>query len=113
MRTFRLTLAYDGTHYCGWQLQPGKTTLQGTLEAALAQITREEIRVTASGRTDAGVHALGQVVTFRSETTLDPATLKKALNAELPYDIAVLDVSIAADDFHATGSALRKRYQYV
>jgi tRNA pseudouridine38-40 synthase len=113
MRTFRLTLAYDGTHYCGWQVQPGRVTLQGTLEAALAKITREEIRVTASGRTDAGVHALGQVVSFRSATALEPAVLQKALNAELPHDLAVLAASIAADDFHATASAVRKRYRYV
>ncbi len=113
MRTFRLTLAYDGTHYRGWQVQPGRVTLQGTLETALATITREEIRVTASGRTDAGVHALGQVVSFRSATALEPAVLQKALNAALPHDLAVLSASVAADDFHAIASAVRKCYRYV
>jgi tRNA pseudouridine38-40 synthase len=113
MRTFRLTLAYDGTHYCGWQVQPGRVTLQGTLETALMTITREEIRVTASGRTDAGVHALGQVVSFRSATSLEPQVLQKALNAELPNDLAVLSASIAEDNFHAISSAVRKRYRYV
>lgn len=113
MRTFRLTLAYDGTNYSGWQVQPGRVTLQGTLEQALHKVTGVEFRVTASGRTDAGVHALGQVVSFRSETQLAPEVLQKALNAELPHDMAVLDAAIAADDFHAIASAQRKRYRYV
>jgi tRNA pseudouridine38-40 synthase len=113
MRTFRLTLAYDGTHYSGWQVQPGRVTLQGTLEQAIYKVIGVEIRVTASGRTDAGVHAFGQVVSFRSETQLAPEVLRKALNAELPHDMAVLDAAIAADDFHAIASAQRKRYRYV
>ncbi len=113
MRTFRLTLAYDGTRYAGWQSQSGQLTLQDTLEAALGRITREQIRVTASGRTDAGVHALAQVVSFRSDTQLPPEVLLKALNAELPHDMAVLDVAHAAADFHAIGSAVRKRYRYL
>jgi tRNA pseudouridine38-40 synthase len=113
MRTFRLTLAYDGTHYSGWQVQPGRVTLQGALEQVLHKVTGTEIRVTASGRTDAGVHAFGQVVSFRSETGLSPEVLQKALNAELPHDMAVLEVAIAADDFHAIASAKRKRYRYV
>jgi tRNA pseudouridine38-40 synthase len=113
MRTFRLTLAYDGTHYSGWQVQPGRVTLQGTLELALAKITSIETRVTASGRTDAGVHALGQVISFRSPTQLSPEVLQKALNAELPRDMAVLEAAIAPDDFHAIASAHRKRYRYV
>ncbi len=113
MRTFRLTLAYDGTLYSGWQVQPGRVTLQGTLEAALAKVTQEDIRATASGRTDAGVHALGQVVSFRGETALDPDVLQKALNAELPQDMVVLDAAVAQDDFHAIASAVRKRYRYL
>lgn len=113
MRTFRLTLAYDGTRYAGWQSQSGQLTLQDTLEAALERITRESIRVVASGRTDAGVHALGQVVSFRSETQLAPHVLHKALNAELPHDMAVLDLDYAADDFHAITCAVRKRYRYL
>jgi tRNA pseudouridine38-40 synthase len=113
MRTFKLTLSYDGTHYAGWQIQPAQVTLQETLERALRKITGESIRVTASGRTDAGVHALGQVVSFRSETHLEPDVLSKALNAELPRDMAVHSVAIMSADFHATGSAVRKRYRYV
>lgn len=113
MRTFRLTLAYDGTRYAGWQSQSGQLTLQDTLERALERITREQIRVTASGRTDAGVHALGQVVHFRGDTQLTPEVLLKGLNAELPYDMAVLEVAYAADDFHAIICAKSKRYRYV
>ena len=93
VRTLKLTLAYDGAAYAGWQWQQGPRTLQGTLEAALAQVTGESIRVTASGRTDAGVHALGQVVSFQTESELSAAVLQKALNAELPDDMAVLDAA--------------------
>ncbi len=112
MRTFKLTLAYDGSNYSGWQIQPGRVTLQETIERALAKITGETIRVTASGRTDAGVHALGQVVSFRSETHLAPEVLHKALNAELPHDIAVLSAIEVHAGFHATGDAVKKRYRY-
>jgi tRNA pseudouridine38-40 synthase len=113
MRTFKLTLAYDGTNYSGWQSQPGRVTVQGTLERALAKVAGEAIRVVASGRTDAGVHALGQVVSLRSQTRLEPAVLLKALNSELPPDVAVRAADLAADDFHAIASARRKRYRYV
>ncbi len=113
MRSFKLTLSYDGSNYAGWQIQPGQTTLQETLELALHKITGETIRVTASGRTDAGVHAIAQVVGFRSQTHLAPEVLARALNAELPHDMAVASVELAPDGFHATGSAVRKRYRYV
>ena len=113
MRTLKLTLAYDGTAYAGWQVQPGQRTLQGTLEAALARITRETFRVIASGRTDAGVHALGQVVSFHCESSLPPDVFHRALNAELPDDMAVLAVAEAPAGFHAIRDAVRKRYRYV
>ncbi len=113
MRTFKVTLAYDGTNYSGWQFQPGRVTLQETFERALEKIAGQPIRVAASGRTDAGVHALGQVVSFRAELRLEPEVLARALNAELPRDMAVVDVRLASDDFHAIRSALRKRYRYV
>jgi tRNA pseudouridine38-40 synthase len=113
MRTFKLTLAYDGTAYAGWQLQPGKPTIQAALETALQKITGEPIRAAASGRTDAGVHALGQVVSFRSETALSCETLCNALNAELPRDIAAIEVRPAADGFHARRDCVRKRYRYL
>ena len=113
MRTLKLTLAYDGTAYAGWQLQPGQRTLQGTLEAALARITRETIRVRASGRTDAGVHALGQVVSFHTESSLPADVFVRALNAELPDDMVVLAVAEAPVGFHAIRDAVRKRYRYL
>jgi tRNA pseudouridine38-40 synthase len=113
MRTLKLTLSYDGTAYAGWQVQPGEPTLQEALERALAKITGETIRVAASGRTDAGVHALGQVVSFQTESRLPVQTLQKALNAELPGDMVVLAAAEATDGFHARRDAVRKRYRYV
>lgn len=113
VRTLKLTFAYDGTAYAGWQVQSGQKTLQGTLEAALAKITGETIRVTASGRTDSGVHALGQVVSFDTESPLPPDAFQRALNAELPRDMAVLEAAEARPGFHAIRDAVRKRYRYV
>ena len=113
MRTIKLTLAYDGTAYAGWQWQAGQRTLQGELEAALARVSGESIRITASGRTDAGVHALGQVVSFQLDGDMPSAVLQKALNAELPDDMAVLEVADARENFHAIRAAIRKRYRYV
>jgi tRNA pseudouridine38-40 synthase len=113
MKTFKLTLAYDGTDFLGWQRQPAKRTVQGELEAAILRITGHWSKCVASGRTDAGVHALGQVVSFQSDTRLPPAVLTKALNAELPEDMLVFEVAPAPDGFHALRDALRKRYRYV
>lgn len=113
MKTFRLTLAYDGTDFAGWQRQPAKRTVQEALEAALTQITGQRPKCIASGRTDAGVHALGQVVSFDSETRLPAEALTKALNAELPEDMLVFEVAEAPDGFHALRDAAGKRYRYV
>jgi tRNA pseudouridine38-40 synthase len=113
MRNFKLTLAYDGSDYFGWQAQADKPTVQVALEAAVEQVTGEKLRLHASGRTDTGVHALGQAASFRSETTLEPVVLQKALNAVLPDDIAVLDVCEAPADFHPRYSAKRKHYRYL
>ena len=113
MRTFKLTIAYDGTAYAGWQFQLGKPTLQETLENAIAKVTGQRVRVLASGRTDAGVHALGQVVGFRTNSALPPEVLLRALNASLPPDIAVLDAAEAPAEFHPTHQAVRKRYRYL
>jgi len=112
MRTIKLTLAYDGTAYAGWQIQPGETTLQETLEAALLQITGESIRTLASGRTDAGVHALGQVVGFQTQSRLSPDVLRRALNAVLPLDMAVLEAVEVDESFHPIRDAVQKRYRY-
>lgn len=113
MHSIKLTLAYDGTAYAGWQIQPDRTTVQGVLEAAIERITHKPTRTLASGRTDAGVHALGQVVGFRTDSKLSPETLQRALNAELPRDVAVLDVACVGDDFHPIRDAITKRYRYV
>jgi tRNA pseudouridine38-40 synthase len=113
MRNVRLTLAYDGTAYAGWQVQRGQKTLQQVLETALEKITGQPVRVIASGRTDAGVHALGQVVAFRTESRLPADVLRRALNAELPHDVAVLNAADVPECFHPIRDALRKRYRYV
>jgi tRNA pseudouridine38-40 synthase len=112
MSWFKLTLAYDGTDFSGWQTQPGRRTVQAELERAWCEITRESVRVTAAGRTDAGVHAEGQVVGVQSATRIEPDALVLALNAMLPPDVAVRSVEPAPDGFHATTQATRKRYRY-
>jgi len=113
MRTLKITLAYDGTAYNGWQFQTTGPTIQSTIEKALQQITGQSVRVTASGRTDAGVHALGQVLSVHLETSLDDEPLCRALNANTPFDIEFLNVETVADGFHAIRDAKRKRYRYV
>ncbi|MBX9787733.1 MAG: tRNA pseudouridine synthase A [Pirellulales bacterium] len=113
MRTLKLVLAYDGTAYAGWQVQPGQPTLQAALETAWHSLTGETVRVAASGRTDAGVHALGQVVSVDSQSQIPAAGLRAALNAHLPADIVVRSVADAAPGFHAIRDAVRKRYRYL
>jgi tRNA pseudouridine38-40 synthase len=113
MRCFKLTLAYDGTAYGGWQVQPNRNTIQAELERALETVTGERVRTIASGRTDAGVHALGQVVSFSTGTHLAPDVLCRALAAHLPRDIVPLEVCEAPPGFHAIRDALGKRYRYV
>jgi tRNA pseudouridine38-40 synthase len=112
MRSFKLTLAYDGTAYAGWQVQKGHIAVQEVLESAIEKVTGERARAIASGRTDAGVHALGQVVGFRTETHLSADVLQRALNAELPQDVAVLEAAEARENFHPIRDAVRKRYRY-
>jgi tRNA pseudouridine38-40 synthase len=111
-RWLKLTVAYDGTNYAGWQIQPDKPTVQAAIEAAWHEITREMIRVTAAGRTDAGVHALGQVVAVATESRLPVSDLQRGLNALLPEDVAVVALEEACEGFHATYDALGKTYRY-
>ena len=113
MRTIKLILSYDGTDFAGWQTQQSGRAVQAALEDAIAKITGLRSATLASGRTDAGVHALGQVVSFRTESLLPPQVLLRALNAMLPRSIAVLDAAEVHSGFHATHDALRKRYRYV
>jgi len=111
-RRRRLTLAYDGTDFAGWQVQPDQRTVQGTVEAALASLLGQPLRVHGSGRTDAGVHALGQVAHFDDPEGWALERLRSALNATLPADVRVLAAAEAAPDFHALHSSRRKSYVY-
>jgi tRNA pseudouridine38-40 synthase len=113
MRNLKLVLSYDGTDFHGWQTQPGLRTVQETLESALAALTGERIRVNASGRTDTGVHAVGQVLIFRSETKLTPEVLVRAINAHLPADVVVREATDMPESFDANRDAKRKLYRYV
>jgi tRNA pseudouridine38-40 synthase len=111
-RHFKLTIAYDGTCYAGWQLQPNGKTVQEVVERALAKIAGRQVRIHGSGRTDAGVHAKGQVANCSPDTQLESATLLRALNANLPEDIRVLRVQEVDAKFHARFSATGKEYRY-
>lgn len=113
MRTLKLTLAYDGTRFVGWQRQAHGESIQGLLEDALARFEGSPVMVHGAGRTDAGVHALGQVASVRVTCSHDVATLTRALNAQLPEDVRVLAVEEAAPDFHARFSATAKTYRYM
>lgn len=112
MATFKLILEYDGTAYAGWQRQPNQPTVQEAVEAAVRSVSQTSIPVIAAGRTDAGVHALGQVASFITEKPLSPGEWLRALNATLPEDISARSVERVADDFHARYSAVRKLYAY-
>jgi tRNA pseudouridine38-40 synthase len=112
MRFLKLTLAYDGTQYGGWQQQPNRVTIQSVLENALRRVTGERVRTAASGRTDAGVHASGQVVSCSLEAEWEHEDLRRALNACLPQDVCLLSIDDAPDGFHAIRDAVRKRYRY-
>ena len=111
-RHFKLTVAYDGTNYGGWQLQPNAVTIQGLLEAALRQLDGKRVVVHGSGRTDAGVHARAQVANCSLATNHRPLVLRAALNANLPEDIRVLRVQEVNAKFHARFSAKGKEYRY-
>jgi tRNA pseudouridine38-40 synthase len=114
MRNIKLTLSYDGTDFHGWQTQPDMRTIQETLEQAIAALTGEErIALTASGRTDAGVHAVAQVANFHTTTRHAPAIILRAVNARLPQDIILTHAEEVPETFDANRDALRKLYRYV
>ena len=112
MRFLKLTVAYDGTDYVGWQIQPNGVAIQQRLEEAWQSVTGESVRITASGRTDSGVHALGQVCSVETESVLPPGSVLRALNAETPFDITVVAVAEAREGFHAIRDAIQKTYHY-
>ena len=113
MRNFKLKISYDGTDFNGWQTQPGYRTIQEVFEKAIAAVTGAKVHANASGRTDAGVHAVGQVVNFYCDTRLDPPTLLRAINANLPSDVVVSAAEEASQSFDANKDAVRKLYRYV
>ncbi|WP_420265994.1 tRNA pseudouridine(38-40) synthase TruA [Candidatus Magnetominusculus dajiuhuensis] len=113
MKHIFLILQYDGTNYRGWQMQPNTTTVQGLIEEALCKITGRATAVTSAGRTDSGVHALGQAASFFTDSRLTPDIFQRALNALLPYDIRAVAARYVSGDFHCRFSARRKRYFYV
>jgi len=108
----KLNLAYDGSAYHGWQKQTQQNSIQGELETALQQLTQKLVRVTGAGRTDAGVHALGQSAHFDTDMSLSPSRWVRALNALLPADISVNTAELVEGDFHARFSAIGKTYRY-
>jgi tRNA pseudouridine38-40 synthase len=113
MPNYCLTVQYDGTDYAGFQIQPGQPTIQGELERALFTLAKEPIRVMGAGRSDAGVHSEGQVVSFRTAALSVPIErLSLAVNTLLPPDIRVIESRFVPDDFHARYSALHKTYRY-
>jgi len=112
LKTWRLTLAYDGTDFQGWQVQPGLSTIQGELQAALARITGETPLPQGSGRTDAGVHALAQVASFQLRAPIPPDNLLRALNRTLPPSIRISEARTVRSTFHARHSAIAKTYEY-
>jgi tRNA pseudouridine38-40 synthase len=109
---WKLVLAYDGTDFHGWQVQPGLATIQGELAAAIERICGERTLPQGSGRTDAGVHALAQVASVALQSPIPPANFQRALNRKLPSAIRVLHAEHAAEDFHARHSAFAKQYEY-
>jgi tRNA pseudouridine38-40 synthase len=112
MRTRKLTIEYDGTEFVGWQSQQNGRAVQDEIERALRQITGEEIRIVGAGRTDAGVHARGQVASFRSGSALTCERLRAALNGVLPEDVCIHAVDDVAESFHARFGAIRREYSY-
>ncbi|HDL18665.1 MAG TPA: tRNA pseudouridine(38-40) synthase TruA, partial [Bacteroidetes bacterium] len=109
---YKLKIEYDGTDFAGWQVQPGKRTVQGEIEAMLSVLFQENCQLTASGRTDSGVHALGQVAHFTATQPRTEYQIRQGLNSLLADDINIRQVEKAADDFHARFDAVRRHYKY-
>jgi tRNA pseudouridine38-40 synthase len=112
MRNLKMILSYDGADFAGWQVQPDAVTVQGTLASAIGRVTGEKVLPQGSGRTDAGVHALAQVMTFVTESSVPTQNFEKAMNDILPASVRVLEVAEMPADFHARHSARSKTYRY-
>ena len=113
MRNIKLTIQYNGKEYCGWQKQSDSLGIQGNIEESIKYITNESVKITGSGRTDAGVHALGQVANFNTECNIPVEKIPNALNSKLPKDIVIINAEEVSLDFHSRYSAKRKRYRYI
>jgi len=111
-RRFKLTIAYDGTAYAGWQVQPHQPSVQQTIEKTLKGIVGHDVKIHGSGRTDQGVHARGQVAHVDLMTRMSSESICRALNARMPHDVRILKVTVARPDFHARRSAEGKEYRY-
>jgi tRNA pseudouridine38-40 synthase len=111
-KNYKLTIAYKGTNYSGWQVQPQLKTVQGIVVETFKSMFKSEIKLTGSGRTDAGVHAIGQVANFKSEIRIAPEKLVQALNSNLPRDIRIKDCCLVEEDFHSRYDAVGKTYLY-
>lgn len=112
MRNIKMTIAYVGTRYAGWQVQPARPTIQGALETGLSRMLNEEVRIAGAGRTDSGVHAVGQVANFSTGRALPLDGLRRGLNACLPEDIRLVRAEEAVDGFHARSDARWKEYRF-
>ena len=112
LKNFKLIVEYDGSAYHGWQRQKNERTVQGEIEKALTTLTGQKVSLTGSGRTDAGVHAFGQVASFLCDTALTPEVFKKGLNSLLPKDIVIQDCMSVSKNFHARYDAINKIYVY-
>jgi len=112
VRTIKLIIEYDGSNYLGWQVQPNGQTIQGVIQDRLKRLTGEPLQLIGSGRTDAGVHALGQVAHFKTESRMDASTFQRALNSLLPEGIVIRRAEEVEADFHARRSAKSKIYEY-
>jgi tRNA pseudouridine38-40 synthase len=112
MRNIKLTLAYDGTDFAGWQIQPGQSTIQGALTDVLEKLTQQRLTINGAGRTDAGVHAAGQVANFQTESAITAGEFQNAFNALLPPSIRVIAAAEVDPDFHARWNAIAKTYRY-
>ena len=113
MPRFKIAIQYDGTRYCGWQIQQNGLTIQSELEKLLGSFNgKSSVKITGAGRTDSGVHALGQVAHFDLNTDLDTCTLMKAINAKCPEDIIIIECDVVSPEFHARYTAVRRTYRY-
>jgi len=112
LRNIKLTIEYDGTDFAGWQFQPGQRTVQGLLEDKLSSMLEEKISVLGSGRTDAGVHAAGQVANFKTSRDIPLRAFEDGLNSLLPHDVGIIKAEEAAENFHARFDAKSRRYRY-